>query len=226
MDGSPYDCRAVRNSADPYRHPVYSAGVCRRTVRAVEYVVTHNGTNGVRELNVHFYHRDVPDTGRPVFLDQTFGVRFVRANGTATVDDPQYERSGKPGYSAGNPVLVTAASGVDHDSNRNHRPKPFDLPDPSARGTCDSNPAEPSRRQPVNFLENVSIQCRVPVRGRRWSNGTQESAANQLRLAELCQDIQNQVRDTTHTVTLTPSIDSESDFFILSKTTRNVLVLL
>ncbi|VVC40303.1 Domain of unknown function DUF1619 [Cinara cedri] len=201
VNGTPYDCRVLKtgsnNGSDPYRHPVYSAGVCRRVIETVEYSITHNGTSGVRGVDINFYHRDVPDSGRPVYLDQKFSVRFVWVNRLMT---DQYERSGKPGYAVGNPILVTATIGDMDPTNRSrHRPKAFDFPRSGVHGMCNVNSSKPWR-QPVKFLENVSIQCRVSVGVRRWSNGTEESRATSTgaysRQTEICQNIQNETIST------------------------------
>lgn len=193
VNGSSYDCRVQKSGGDPPRpghHPVYSDGVCRRAVVAVEYRVTHNGTGGVRRVDVHFQHRDVRDARKPVFLDQKFGVRFAWALADRADRVQTYDRSGKPGYTTGGPVLITTAgngNGKDDAMNR-RRPKPMSLPDPDERGACDANSGR--GRLPVKFLENVDVQCRVRVRRRRRFKRTDETVAA---LTELCHGIQNEV---------------------------------
>lgn len=173
---------------------MYAAGVCHRAVVAVEYRVVHDGARGVRAMDVRFRHRDVRDTGRPIYIDQRFEVRFVgwtaavdRKNGTESLP---YERSGKPGYATGAPVLRASAPAADNGAEtrgrgRNRRPKPMDLPEPDERGGCET--AGP--RLPVNFLENVDVRCRVRVVRRRFNRTEQTAAA-------LCHAIQNEVNVT------------------------------
>lgn len=174
----------MRNDSAGGYQPVYSDGVCRRLVVAVEYRVTHNGTRGVRRVDVHFSHRDVEDAGRPFYVDQRFAVRFAR---TATEAEP-YERSGKPGYVTGAPVLLqvqSVAARGGGETEKRGRPKPMDLPGPDERGTCE---VAAGLRPRVNFRENVDVRCRVRV----WRRRSEESAA-ETAAAELCRRIQNEV---------------------------------
>lgn len=202
--GSPYDCR-VRNigggggddDSRPHHHPVYVDGICRRAVDAIEYRVTHNGTGGVRKVDVHFHHRDVTDPGRAVHLGQTFRVRFDWA-AVGTPPREPYARSGKPGYVTGRPVLVTGGDAAPASDSR--RPRPMDLPEPDAYGTCDR--AHPTsgydhrsrRRRPVNFLENVEVRCRVAVRPPlpRLRSGRSDELPG-VTFADTCHRVQNEV---------------------------------
>lgn len=190
VNGTTYDCRIRKSDDSRLDHrPIYLDGVCRRAVVAVEYRVTHNGTGGVRKVNVHFQHRDVPDGRRPIFLEQKFGVRFVWASADPVDHTEVYGRSGKPGYTTGGPVLVTAVRhGDGKDVAKGYRPRPMDLPNPDERGACDVNSGR--GRLPVNFLENVDVQCRIQVRRRRRVKRTEETGAT---FTELCHGIQNEV---------------------------------
>jgi len=124
-DGSAYECAG---------HAVYSRGVCRRAVVAVEYRVTHDGARGAVRVDALFRHRDVADAGRPVYVDQRFGVRFSRA-----ADDGARVRRGPPGYAAGAPLLWTTA-----DGRRAGPPR-----------ACAFPPA---------FMQNADVRCSVRVR--------------------------------------------------------------
>lgn len=201
VNGSSYDCRVHRveggdddDNSRPHHYPVYVDGVCRRVVDAIEYRVTHNGTGGARELDVHFYHRDVTDPGRPVHVGQTFSARFGWAAAAAVGAREPYARSGKPGYATGSPVLVTSGAG--------RRPRPMDLPEPDAYGACDradlTTGRHRPRRRPVNFLENVEVRCRVAVpspRPRQRSARADESAGG-VTFADFCHRVQNEVSVT------------------------------
>uniref|UniRef100_A0A2H8TLN8 Tectonic-3 n=1 Tax=Melanaphis sacchari TaxID=742174 RepID=A0A2H8TLN8_9HEMI len=200
VNGSSYDCQIGKvgvgtNDEDhlhlPYYDPVYSSGVCRRAVDAVEYLVTHNGSRGVRHVDVHFYHRDVPDTGRPIYLGQKFSVRFIWA--TVRSVKESYKRSGKPGYITGSPVLVTMTSSKDVVKLR--IPKTMNLPKPNEYGVCgDVHSTGP--RQSVNFLESVDVRCRVRVQHRslqlnkKLEDHTTPSSG--VSIVDICNDIQNE----------------------------------
>jgi hypothetical protein len=199
VNGSSYDCQVgkvgVGNSREdslyrPRYDPVYSDGVCRRVVDAVNYLVVHNGSRGVRRVDVHFYHRDVPDAGRPIYLDQKFSVRFIWATVQSAVDS--YERSGKPGYVTGNPVLVTMAS---KDVVKLRIPKMMNLPEPNGYGVCDFHTTGP--RQFVNFLESVDVRCHVQVKHRSMQLSKKPedhtTPGGGVSFVDICNDIQNEV---------------------------------
>uniref|UniRef100_A0A2S2PPN5 Tectonic-3 n=1 Tax=Schizaphis graminum TaxID=13262 RepID=A0A2S2PPN5_SCHGA len=149
----------------------------------------HNGSRGVRRVDVHFYHRDVPDAGRPIYLDQKFGVRFIWATVQSTVDS--YERSGKPGYVTGNPVLVTMSS---KDAVKLRIPKTMNLPEPNGYGVCDVHTTGP--RQFVNFLESVDVRCRVQVKHRSMQLSKRPedhtTPGGGISFIDICNDIQNE----------------------------------
>lgn len=196
MNGSSYDCKVGKfgvgtrgNDNRSHYDPVYLGGVCHRVVDGVEYLVTHNGSRGVRRVDVHFYHRDVPDAGRPIYLNQRFGVRFAWATVGSAVES--YERSGKPGYVTGSPVLVTmAGKGV----VKLRHPKKMYLPETDGYGRC-VHSTEP--RQSVNFLESVDVQCRVRVRRQNMQLSKRADdhsiPSGGVLFADICNYIQNEV---------------------------------
>lgn len=192
VNDGPYDCSAGMRAV----HPTWDArrGVCRGIVHAVEYGVTHNGTRGVRAVDVRFFHRDVAASqpGRTVRVDRRFSVTFVRK--TATPVTTVYERSGKPGYQAGKPVLVAIRVGRGGRSSPVdfERPKPMRLATPTGvHARCD-----PTAGRPVNFNENVDVRCSVvvhttAVRKREESPTTAPTVGG---LAEFCHRIHNEVK--------------------------------
>jgi len=195
-NGSSYDCQVGKVSVgtrgdDNRSHydPVYLGGVCRRAINGVEYLVTHNGSRGVRRVDMHFYHRDVPDTGRPIYLDQRFSVRFAWATARSAVES--YERSGKPGYMTGSPVLITMAG---KDAVKLRHPKTMNLPETDGYGGC-IHSTRP--RQTVNFLESVDVQCRVRVRRRNMQLSKRADdhfiPSGSVSFADICNYIQNEV---------------------------------
>jgi len=201
VNGSSYDCQiekvGVGTSGYENRShydPVYLGGVCHRAVDGVEYLVTHNGSSGVRRVDVHFHHRDVPEAGRPIYFGQRFNVRFVWATVRSTVES--YERSGKPGYITGSPLLVTM---TDKDVMNNRRPKTMLLPEPDGSGTCVHSTSW--SRQSINFLESVDVQCRVRVLRRNMQlskrAGDHFPPSGGVSFADICNDVQNEVYDTT-----------------------------
>jgi len=198
-NGSPYDCslpEADGGAGRPQHGPVYSGGTCFRAVDAVEYRVIHNGTAGVRGVDVDFYHRDLPDTGRPMYLNQRFEARFARAADADRSDAETYERSGKPGYATGKPVLIGAGGATEDapkDPVKRRRPKPMRLPEPDGRGMCDTNLRTGRRRRSVNFMENVDVRCRVQIRRRRRRSERADEPATGATSVEVCRGIQNEV---------------------------------
>ncbi|KAF0764953.1 tectonic-3, partial [Aphis craccivora] len=200
-NGSSNDCQVGKvgidtSGEDPLRRqnydPVYSGGVCHRAVDAVEYLVMHNGSRGVRRVDVHFYHRDVLDTGRPIYLDQKFSVRFNWVTVRPVVES--YERSGKPGYETGSPILITMASkGV----AKLRIPNTMNLPKPNGHGVCDVHTTKSRQpRQSVNFLESVDIRCRVRVQRRNMQLSKRSedhtTPGGGVSFADICNDIQNE----------------------------------
>ncbi|XP_022164991.1 tectonic-3 [Myzus persicae] len=195
VNESSYDCQVGKvgigtSGSDNRSHydPIYLGGVCRRAVDGVEYLVTHNGSRGVRRVDVHFYHQDVPDTGRPIYLGQRFRVRFAWASVRSPVES--YERSGKPGYMTGSPVLVTLTG---KDVVKLRHPKTMNLPEPDGYGACVHSTGS---RQSVNFLESVDVQCRVLVRRRnmQFSKRAEDHStpSGGVSFADICNDIQNE----------------------------------
>lgn len=153
----------------------------------------HNGSRGVRRVDVHFYHRDVLDTGRPIYLDQKFSVRFNWVTVRPVMES--YERSGKPGYETGSPILITMASkGV----AKLRIPNTMNLPKPNGHGVCDVHTTKSRQpRQSVNFLESVDIRCRVRVQRRNMQLSKRSedhtTPGGGVSFADICNDIQNEV---------------------------------
>lgn len=188
-NGSSYDCHMdlQRNTSNSntrqHYHPIYSAGICRRTVETVKYSLTHNGTRGVQKVDIYFYYRDVSDIRKPVYLSQKFFVKFYRV--AAVISKAEiFERSGKPGYLTGLPLLVT---GGKKDVSNQRVPKQMDFPKPDGYGMCSVR-----QRQPVNFVENLDVWChaRIQLHQRRLKR-TEEFTTTAL--IELCHTIQNEV---------------------------------
>lgn len=197
-NGSPYDCSLRKADGDDGRlqyHPVYSGGICFKAADAVEYRVIHNGTMGVRGVDIHFYHRDLLDTGRPIYLNQRFKVRFTRIIDANRSDTEMYERSGKPGYTTGKPVLISvgATKDVPKDVVKRHHPKPMNVPEPDGHGMCDINLVGRSRRS-VNFMENVDVRCRIQIRRQRFKRADEPTIG--ATFTEVCHGIQNEVKNT------------------------------
>ncbi|XP_015364069.1 PREDICTED: tectonic-3 [Diuraphis noxia] len=195
VNGSSYDCQIGKvgvgtSGYENHSHydPVYLGGVCRRAVDRIEYLVTHNGSRGVRRVDVHFYHRDVPEVGRPFYLSQRFSVRFAWATVKSAVES--YERSGKPGYVTGSPLLVTM---TEKDVKKLRHPITMLLPEPDGSGACVYSIKS---RQTVNFLESVDIQCRVrvPRRNMQLSKRAEDHfpPSGGVSFADICNDIQNE----------------------------------
>jgi len=196
VNGSSYDCQIGKvgvgtSGYENHSHyePVYMGGVCRRAVDGVEYLVTHNGSRGVRQVDVHFYHRDVPEAGSSIYLRQRFNVRFAWATVRSAVES--YERSGKPGYVTGSPLLVTMTR---KDVMKLRHPKTMLLPEPDGSGACVHSTRS---RQSINFLESVDVQCRIRVRRRNMQLSKRAEdhfpPSGGVSFADICNDIQNEV---------------------------------
>lgn len=81
--------------------PVYTSGVCHNITSSVQYVFEHNGTEGFTDVRLKVYLTSVSDT--VAHLTQNFRVQYVWAS---TRNSAIFERSGRPGYLTGKPILL------------------------------------------------------------------------------------------------------------------------
>ncbi|XP_066992606.2 tectonic-3 [Anabrus simplex] len=136
---------------------------CIGVVKHIEYLLHHNGTQGILKIDVYFWLTDIPSNQKE--LTQNFHVSFIWA------DKPKrpFKRSGNPGYIVGKPVL--AGRKVFHISEEEDEPdreaielseNPSDwltIPQTVNGGLCDWK-----RRRSVMFGENIQSLCLIPLR--------------------------------------------------------------
>lgn len=87
-----------------------SKSICVNAVQSVHYIVSHDGTLGITDIQHHFHYKNV--TVGETFFTQRFSVKFEwnsKSNHT-------FKRSGNPGYQIGFPVLIGTESDKTSDT--------------------------------------------------------------------------------------------------------------
>ncbi|XP_019853568.1 PREDICTED: tectonic-3-like [Amphimedon queenslandica] len=95
-------CKDVNSQSVSCSRPYYNGSHCSNVLRGLEYVIFHNGTQGVTLVNISITVQDGVPAGSTVY--QEYSVRFISA--AANVSDYILKRSGAPGYIDGAPVLM------------------------------------------------------------------------------------------------------------------------
>ncbi|KAK3871507.1 hypothetical protein Pcinc_023349 [Petrolisthes cinctipes] len=94
--------------------PTYSREVCGNVVRHIHYIFTHNGTMGIVEARANVYLTNL--TKDMVRFSQMFQSKFVWASAK---EQMVLERSGRPGYIIGKPVILgTLVGNVTEDGEK------------------------------------------------------------------------------------------------------------
>lgn len=131
--------------------PTFSNGVCSNVVLRVEYILTHDGTNGLTRAQVRFIIGSLNSASLP--MSQSFAATYQGANDTNVV-----ERSGNPGYVVGKPVR--AGIRVENTTSKKYviEESTYDLTliKSSQTGSCVT---DAGNRVQVNFGENVRTGC-------------------------------------------------------------------
>ncbi|XP_030837337.1 tectonic-1 [Strongylocentrotus purpuratus] len=143
--------------------PVYNAssGTCQDVVLEVKYIITHNSTDGIEEVEVELLLGSLTSTD--LYPSQTFSTEFIKRD---EVD--VYPRSGNPGYVIGQPLMAgnlveetqpdesikqAISVGADPDSW-------LTVVRSSGDGTCVN---DSDSRLPITFGENLRSGCTIQV---------------------------------------------------------------
>ncbi|KAK7053122.1 hypothetical protein SK128_022278 [Halocaridina rubra] len=81
--------------------PVYEHGMCKNILSDVKYSFIHNGTDGIYDILAKVYFTNVTDFS--VQVVQKYSVSFYWASSKAKT---AFDRSGRPGYILGKPLLM------------------------------------------------------------------------------------------------------------------------
>ncbi|XP_011497165.1 PREDICTED: tectonic-3-like [Ceratosolen solmsi marchali] len=142
-----------------------SENICYNAVKKIVYVIQHNGSEGIKSIDVHFRLANVSNS-----FKQEFEVRYkwINANESLII-----ERSGNPGYIAGKPIFVgTQLLNKTNDMEIkyiafNKIYKYLTLPMAYKSGICSE-----TERYPVKFLENIKLKCSIVVETSNFSTST------------------------------------------------------
>ncbi|XP_076450784.1 tectonic-3-like [Babylonia areolata] len=168
-------------STSPLPTPSPGTKTCDKVVKKVHYRVITEGTSGIARVLVRVVltNLTVPFASHVLFT-QSFSATF-EASGAAS----SFERSGNPGYMAGQPVLagtLNQTSQVDTVSYQiflsSSRDQYMTVVRASATGDCFT---DSDSRMPVLFGQNVRTGCMLRVSA---SNLTQYCALMQQKIIE------------------------------------------
>jgi tectonic-1/3 len=131
-------------------------------VKKIKYVIHHNGSDGIKDIDVHFQVANVSN-----IFKQEFEVHYKWANLNESLI---LERSGNPGYVAGKPIFIGIQ--ILNKTNDmevkyiafNKTYKYLTLPIADKSGICNEN-----ERYTVKFLENIKLKCSIVVKSSNFS---------------------------------------------------------
>lgn len=147
---------------------------CQNVIKSVRYVIKHNGTLGINDIQLYFLEANV--TGK---FYQNFQVIFEWFN-----DDrnKSYQRSGNPGYTAGNPIFIATLMTNNSSQNVGTKNIFFDknnkyltLPIANSKGECDD-----IKKYTVNFGENIKLKCKFILKSKYFSSSTCAELQNKI----------------------------------------------
>ncbi|XP_058799487.1 tectonic-3 [Phymastichus coffea] len=131
--------------------------VCNNVAKKVRYVIFHNGSEGIKHIEVYFQLANVKSS-----FKQEIEVQYKWVNLNRSLI---FERSGNPGYIGGKPIFIgTQVSNktgeveekyIVFNKTRQH----LTLPIADKSGICSE-----VDRYPVKFLENIKLRCSVVVK--------------------------------------------------------------
>lgn len=91
----------VETNLNDVPQPTYTLGECKNVVSSVRYVLGHNGTEGFSSVRANVHLINVSNS--MTRLTQSFSARYIWAS---TKDTVVFERSGRPGYLTGKPIIL------------------------------------------------------------------------------------------------------------------------
>lgn len=140
-----------------------TSGKCDNVIKRVRYTFFHNGTSGIRNIELRLMLSNVSE-----IFDQHFEVTY---DWTGEGREQKYLRSGNPGYTFGTPIIIgfsianatnDATKGNISVNSSNYHLK---LAMSGKNGNCIS-----SDRYVVRFNENVKLRCSVEVKTANFSS--------------------------------------------------------
>nr|XP_054757577.1 tectonic-1-like [Lytechinus pictus] len=148
---------------DEVPFPVYneSSETCEDVVLEVKYIITHNSTDGIEEVEVELLLGSL--TSNDLNPSQTFSTEFVKRD-----EMDVYPRSGNPGYMIGQPLMAgNLVEEIQPDESIKQAISIGTDPDSwltvvrsSADGTCVN---DTDSRLPITFGENLRSGCTIRV---------------------------------------------------------------
>lgn len=148
-------------------------GKCINAIKSVRYVIKHNGTMGITDIQLYFHEANVTEK-----FYQKFEVIFEWANDN---ENKSFKRSGNPGYIAGNPIFIgtlmtnnsinIGLKNINFDKNDKY----LTLPIAKAEGKCDE-----SNKYTVNFGENIKLKCKLNLKPKYFSSSTCAELQNKI----------------------------------------------
>ena len=144
-------CKDVNSQSISCSRPYFNGSHCTNVLRGLEYVIFHNGTQGVTFLNVDItIQYDVP-AGSTLY--QEYSVRFISAAANVSSSDYVLKRSGAPGYIDGAPVLIGQLVG-DTVTLPLHTNNWLTLVRRGGGGECNNE-----FRESVTFRDSIKTSC-------------------------------------------------------------------
>ena len=149
-----------------------SGNVCYNVAKKVRYIIYHNGSEGIKNIEVHFQLANVSN-----IFKQEFEVQYSWIGINQSLI---FERSGNPGYIAGKPIFVgTEMSNKTGDIEVkyvvfNKTYQHLTLPIADKNGMCSE-----VERYPVRFLEDIKLKCSINVKSNNFSTSACIKLQNQ-----------------------------------------------
>ncbi|XP_016838374.1 tectonic-3 [Nasonia vitripennis] len=136
--------------------------VCYNIVKKMRYMIYHNGSEGIQNIEVQIQLANISDSFKQEF--EIF-YKWIGLNQSLV-----FERSGNPGYIAGKPILIgtqTVNKTGDVEVkyvifNKTHQH--LTLPMADRTGMCSE-----VESYPVKFLEDLKLKCSIVVKSNNFS---------------------------------------------------------
>lgn len=133
---------------------------CYNVAKRIRYIIYHNGSDGIKNIDVQFQLANVTKS-----FKQEFEVSFKWFSLNQSLI---LERSGNPGYIAGKPIFIGTeinnstgeASYVFFNRSRQH----LTLPMADKSGKCSE-----VKRHSVGFLEDIKLKCSIEIKLKNFS---------------------------------------------------------
>lgn len=139
-----------------------SDNFCYNVVKRVRYIIYHNGSDGIKNIDVQFQLSNVTKS-----FKQEFEVSYKWFGLNQSLI---FERSGNPGYVVGKPIFIGTEvnNSTEEDSsyiafNKTHPHLTLPIADKS--GMCSE-----VERYSVGFLEDIKLKCSIEVKVKNFSH--------------------------------------------------------